>query len=91
MYDSIQNLRAFSQKVFDAVEEYLSDNQYTLSDGEGVYIDNDKEVSIILEVEAEDKANYYPIQTLVRDGDDGKLEADGDAIDEVASHYFFVR
>ena len=91
MYDSIQNLRAFSQKVFDAVEEYLSDNQYTLSDGEGVSIDGNNEVSIIPESEAVDKANYYPIQTLVRDGDNGTLEADGDAIDEVANHYFFVR
>ena len=91
MCDSIQNLRAFSQKVYDVVEEYLSDNQYTLSDGEGVYVDGDNEVSIIPESEAVDKANYYPIQTLVRDGDSSTLEADGDAIDEVASHYFFVR
>ena len=91
MYNSIQELRAFSQKVFDAVEEYLSDNQYTLSDGEGVYVDGDNEVSIIPESEAVYKANYYPIQTLVRDGESSTLEADGDAIDEVASHYFFVR
>ena len=91
MYDSIQNLRAFSQKVYDVVEEYLSDNQYTLTDGEGVYIDGDKEVSIIPETEAVDKANYYPIQSLVRDGDSSTLEADGDAIDELASHYYFVR
>lgn len=87
MYDSIQELRAFSQKVFDAIEEYLSEP----TDGVGLYVDDDKEVSIIPESEAVDKANYYPIQTLVRDGDNGTLEADGDAIDEVASHYFFVR
>ena len=91
MYDSIQDLRAFSQKVFDLVEEYLSDNLFILNDGEGVYVESDREVCIIKESEAKEKINYYPIQTVVRSGDDGVLEADGEAIDDIASHYFFVR
>jgi hypothetical protein len=89
MYDSIQDLRAFSQKIFDVVTEYLEDNN-TVNDIDGVYVDSDLEISVITEAEAEDKDRFYPIKNLVRE-ENGVLEADGEETDEVASHYYFVR
>lgn len=86
--DSIQDLRAFSEKVFDVVKEYLSYDK--IVDDEGIYVDDDLEISIIKENEAKDADNYYPIKTLIRE-EDGEIEPDCDEIDDVASHYFFVR
>lgn len=37
MYDSIQDLRAFSEKIFDVVTKYLKDNN-TINDTDGVRI-----------------------------------------------------
>ena len=88
MYDSIQDLRAFSEKVFDTLEEHLKYGEVAADDG--LYVDEDLEVSIIKEAEAKDADRFYPIQTLLRD-EDGNIEPDVDNIDEVASNYFFVR
>ena len=84
--DSIQDLRAFSEKVFDAVQEYLADGE--IADNEGIYVDDNLEISIIKE--KNDTDNYYPIKTLIRE-EDGEIEPDVDNIDDLASHYFFVR
>ena len=37
MYDSIQDLRAFSDKVYDLIADHLKYDE--VSDGEGVYVD----------------------------------------------------
>lgn len=87
MYDSIQDLRAFSQKICDVVTEYLEDNK-TVNDIDGVYVDADLELSVI--TEAEDKDRFCSIKNLVRE-ENGVLEADCDEIDDIASKYFFVR
>ena len=86
--DSIQDLRAFSEKVFDAVQEYLADGE--IADNEGIYVDDSMEISIIKETDTTDADNYYPIKTLIRE-EDGEIVPDVDNIDDVASHYFFVR
>ena len=86
--DSIQDLRAFSEKVFDAVQEYLADGE--IADNEGIYVDDNLEISIIKETDTTDTDNYYPIKTLIRE-EDGEIEPDIDNIDDLASHYFFVR
>ena len=88
MYDSIQDLRAFSEKVFDAVQEYLADGE--IVDNEGIYVDDNLKKSIIKDTDTTDTDNYYPIKTLIRE-EDGNVEPDVDNIDDVASHYFFVR
>lgn len=86
--DSIQDLRAFSEKVYDVISEYLKYNG--VSEGDGVYVDENLEVSIIPESEAKDTDRFYPIQKLLRE-EDGEIEPDGDEIDDISSSFFFVR
>ena len=88
--DTIQDLGAFSQKVYDIVEEYLEANDCTVYASDGVYVDAQLEPSIMSEAEAEDSDRFYPLCSLVREDED-TIEADGDLIDEIASQYFFVR
>ena len=88
--DTIQDLRAFSQKVYDIIEEYLEANDCTIYASDGVYVDADREPSILSEDEAENPDNFFPLCSLVRE-DEETMEPDGDLIDEVASQYFFVR
>ena len=86
--DSIQDLRAFSEKVYDVISEYLKYNG--VSEGDGVYVDENLEVSIINESEAKEADRFYPIQKLLRE-EDGEIEPDGDEIDDISSSFFFVR
>ncbi len=88
--DTIQDLRAFSQKVYDIIEEYLEDNDCTIYASDGVYVDAQLEPTIMNEADAEDPDRFYPLCSLIRE-DEETIEADGDLIDEVASQYFFVR
>lgn len=88
MCDSIQDLRAFSQKVYDIVEEYLNDNN--IVEDEGVYVDETTTPAIINKADAIDSDRFYPIKDLLRD-EDGSIEPDCDIIEEIASQYFFVR
>ena len=90
MSDSIQDLRAFSVKVFDSIVEYLNDNE-SINDHYGVYIDLGNSVEVIQETEARDRNNFYPLKQLIRIADEGGWEPDGDSIDDMASNYFFVR
>ena len=88
--DRIQDLRAFSQKVYDVVEAYLETNDCTIYASDGVYVDADLEPIILNESDAEDPDRFYPLCSLIREDGD-IMEADGEAIDEIASQYFFVR
>ena len=88
--DRIQDLRAFSQKVYDVVEAYLEANDCTIYASDGVYVDAQLEPSIMREDEAENPDNFFPLCSLVREDED-TMEPDGDLIDEVASQFFFVR
>ena len=88
--DIIQDLRAFSQKVYDVVEAYLEANDCTIYACDGVYVDAQLEPSIVNEADAEDPDRFYPLCSLIRE-DEETMEADGEVIDEIASQYFFVR
>ena len=88
--DAIQDLRAFAQKVYDVVEEYLEANECTIYASDGVYVDAQLEPTIMNEADAEDPDRFYPLCSLIRE-DEESMEADGDVIDEIAAQYFFVR
>ena len=88
--DTIQDLRAFSQKVYDLIEAYLEETECTIYAADGVYVDADLEPSIMSEDEVENPDNFFPLCSLVRE-DEETMEPDGDLIDEVASQFFFVR
>ena len=88
--DTIQELRAFSQKVYDIIEEYLEANDCTIYASDGVYVDAQLEPTIMDEADAEDPDRFYPLCSLIRE-DEESIEADKAMVDEIASQYFFVR
>ena len=85
--DTIQDLRAFSQKVYDLIEAYLEENECTIYAADGVYVDADREPSILSEDEAENPDNFFPLCSLVRE-DEETMEADAELVKEMAEQYF---
>ena len=85
--DTIQDLRAFAQKVYDVVEAYLEENDCTIYASDGVYVDAQLEPSIVSEADAEDPDRFYPLCSLIRE-DEETMEADKALVEEMAAQYF---
>ena len=85
--DTIQDLRAFAQKVYDVVEAYLEENDCTIYASDGVYVDAQLEPTIMSEADAEDPDRFYPLCSLIRE-DEETMEADGALVEEMAAQYF---
>jgi hypothetical protein len=85
--DTIQELRAFSQKVYDIIEEYLEANDCTIYASDGVYVDAQLEPTIMNEADAEDPDRFYPLCSLIRE-DEETIEADKAMVEEIAEQYF---
>ena len=85
--DTIQDLRAFAQKVYDIVEAYLEENDCTIYASDGVYVDAQLEPSIMSEADAEDPDRFYPLCSLIRE-DEETMEADKALVEEMAGQYF---
>ena len=85
--DTIQDLRAFSQKVYDLIEAYLEENECTIYAADGVYVDADLEPTIMDEADAEDPDRFYPLCSLIRE-DEETIEADKAMVEEIAEQYF---
>ena len=89
-YDTIQELRAFDNKVFEAVQEFI-DNREGYQ-GNDVLAVNPKTYEICIDSPSNcDGLDQYEINSLIRKADDGTEEPDCDATNELASKYFFVR
>ena len=85
--DTIQDLHAFAQKVYDLIEAYLEENECTIYASDGVYVDAQLEPSIMSEADAEDPDRFYPLCSLVRE-DEEVIEADAELVKEMAEQYF---
>ena len=85
--DTIQAKQAFVQKVYDIIEAYLEANECTIYAADGVYVDADREPSILSEDEAENPDNFFPLCSLVRE-DEETMEADAKLVEEMAEQYF---
>ena len=85
--DTIQAKQAFAQKVYAIVEAYLEENECIIYAADGVYVDADREPSILSEDEAENTDNFFPLCSLVRE-DDETMEADAELVKEMAEQYF---
>ena len=86
---SIQDYRRFSEKIADFVDNYI---QYStvIDENDGVYIDQEDNISLASILDHPDRKDFFPITTLVKE-EDGVTLPDYDAIDEVTSGYIFVR
>ena len=85
--DTIQDLHAFAQKVYDLIEAYLEENDCTIYASDGVYVDAQLEPTILSEADAEDPDRFYPLCSLVRE-DEETMEADAELVEEMAEQYF---
>lgn len=89
-HDTIQQLRAFDDKIFDAVQEYLNDRASYAADSVLAINPKTKEITIDSPA-ATPKCEHYQFDTLIRTDEQGNPEPDCDATNELASKYYFVR
>ena len=90
MCDSVQDLMAFSQVVFDEVQNYLRENNGNMPEDAGIYVDDDMQVSVVGVAEAANSDRFFLVSSLVRE-EDGELIPDCDNIHDIAGSFFFVR
>lgn len=90
-YDSIQDIRAFDQLIWDKVQEYIEDKDAYSSDTVLGIHSSTYEVIVDSAKNLSDDYELYQLSTLIRLDEQGSLEPDCDATNEVANKYFFVR
>ncbi len=88
--DRIQDLRAFEEQITDLIDDYINNSDTNYMPNSVLQIET-KEMSVSIGTALEfpwvDNIN---LDTLIR-FEDGVREPDCDAINELASKYFFVR
>lgn len=88
--DSIQDLRAFDNHIFEVVQEFL-DNKDTYSSDSVLSINTKtKEVSIDSPGDCAN-SDQYALASLICTDEQGVLEPDCDATYDLAGQYYFVR
>lgn len=89
--NSIQELRAFDQEIWDKVQEYIND--YEDYDDDVVLAINDKNYEVVIDSAKNLSDDYvqYDLSELIRHDEQGIIEPDCDATNELANKYFFVR
>ena len=89
---NIQDIRAFEERIYDVVLDYVNGN-YNENDVMAIGIRCGK---ITLKADAKENikvgktTELYPLKELVRTGYDGKLEPDVDTISDVANKWVFL-
>ena len=89
---SIQDIQALEERIYDAVQEYLDNPDGYKNAVLRVYLDED---DMIHRAEIEDNLQgtedngIYPIETLIRKGDDG-IEPDNDRASDIANSWIFL-
>jgi len=89
---TIQDIRALELKIYETVEEYLSDPDAYDNPVLHVYLDNDEMVhraEIDENLPVSDDNGVYAIESVIRKGDEGK-EPDVDAISDIANSWVFL-
>ena len=89
--NSIQELRAFDQEIWYKVQEYIND--YEDYDDDVVLTINDKNYEVVIDSAKNLSDDYvqYDLSELIRHDEQGFIEPDCDATNELANKYFFVR
>ena len=89
---NIQEIRALELRLFDIVQDYV-DGNYNEDD---VLAIGRRCGKITLKADAKDKikvgrtTELLDMKGLVRTGDDGKPEPDGDKLSEIANKWLFI-
>ena len=87
-----QDIRALEERIYDAVQEYLGNADAYQNAALHVFLDQDDmlhkaEIDENLAVNEDD--GVYTIESVIRDGDEGK-EPDIDRISDIANSWIFL-
>ncbi len=88
-YHTIQDWHRFADAVTDLVEDYI---KYStgIDENDGIYVDDDDNVSLMNRNDAPDEDNFHGIIKLLDMRADAP-EVSYDAIQELTDKYIFVR
>lgn len=89
---TIQDIRALELRIYEAVEEYLDSPDAYDNPVLHVYLDSDERVhraEIAENLPVNDDDGVYTIESVVRDGDEGR-EPDVDSISDIANSWVFL-
>ena len=88
-YHTIQDWHRFADAVTDLVEDYIKYST-DIDENDGIYVDDDDNVSLISRNDAPDEDNYHGILNLLDMRADAP-EVSYDAVQELTDKYIFVR
>lgn len=89
---SIQEIHALEQRIYDIVQDFVDGNY---NDGDVLAIGR-RCGKITLKADAKEAikvgktTELYPLNELVRKGDDNELEPDNDKISDIANKWVFI-
>ena len=89
---SIQEIHALEQRIYDIVQDFVDGNY---NDGDVLAIGR-RCGKITLKADAKEAikvgktTELYPLNELVRKGDDNELEPDNDKISDIANSWLFI-
>lgn len=89
---TIQDIRALELRIYEAVEEYLDAPDAYDKPVLHVYLDSDERLhraEIAENLPVSDDDGVYAIESVVRDGDEGR-EPDVDSISDIANSWVFL-
>ena len=88
-----QDIRAFEERIYDAVQDYLENPEAYTNTLLRVYLDRDEmeyRVDVIDDLnKGTEEDVFYTWDSLVREGESG-LEPDIDSISDVANKFIFL-
>ena len=89
---TIQDIRALELAIYEAVEDYIDSPGAYNNPVLHVYLDNDTMIhcaEIDENLPVSDDNGVYAIESVIREGDEGK-EPDVDAISDIANSWIFL-
>ena len=89
--DTIQDLMAFDQQIWDTIQEYLENKNNYPSNVVLAIDSNSYEIVIDTPTNLTSQFEQYQLSGLIRKDDQGNPEPDCDATNDIANKYFFVR
>ena len=90
-YDSIQDVRAFDEQIWETVQEYLDEKDCYSSDVVLAINGDTHEIMVESPSKLTDNYDQYNLSSLIRPDEEGNPEPDGDATEEIANLYFCIR
>lgn len=88
---SIQDIQALEEKIYDAVQEYLDYPDGYQKPVLHVYLNDEMEYQAEIDdnLSGTEDDGIYPIESLIREGDNGR-EPDNDKASDIANSWIFL-